>query len=118
METWVIILIIIVLVIIFYKIHQRDMEKILNAARPRERLRERSQERLHERLHERPNERFNRRHLSVQRRQPNFVIAPPAPPLPLATMYSIRIGREVTSRGGPGDQVYDYDHSRTTGPRY
>jgi len=42
-----------------------------------------------------------------------------APPLPLSTMYSIRIGREVTSRGGPGDMVWDYDHGRRmTGPRY
>ena len=47
-----------------------------------------------------------------------WIVNTPAPPLPLSTMYSIRIGREVTSRAGPGDSVWNYDHSRITGPRY
>ncbi len=47
-----------------------------------------------------------------------FTMISPAPPLPLSTMYSIRIGREVVGRGGPGDEIYDYNHGLTAGPQY
>lgn len=41
-----------------------------------------------------------------------------APPLPLSTMYEIRIGRKVLSNSGPGDPVWDFDHQHSTGPYY
>lgn len=48
----------------------------------------------------------------------NWKFGPGAPPLPLSTMYAIRIGRKVLSHSGPGDPVWDYDHGTSTGPRY
>lgn len=50
--------------------------------------------------------------------KPRWKNSSPAPPLPLSTMYAIRIGREVTAGAGPGDPVWDYDHNQSTGPLY
>ena len=111
METWVIPFIIVVILISFYwgaQWHQREMKKIESECSAK---------------HCGPQERFSgarggRETLRARKTPQRIITSSIAPPLPLSTMYSIRIGREVTSRGGPGDEIWDYDHSRITGPRY
>jgi len=49
---------------------------------------------------------------------PHFKITDSAPPLPLSTMYAIRIGRQTLGHIGPNDPVWTYDHSSSTGPNY
>ncbi len=111
METWVILFFIGVFLLIVYLGYQRDMKKIraecaVKHCQPEETFRKVS------------SPRSPRSSRSAQPQQLRFITSSPAPPLPLSTMYSIRIGREVTGRGGPGDMVWDYDHSRAAGPRY
>lgn len=54
----------------------------------------------------------------IPRTSPHFKITDSAPPLPLSTMYTIRIGRQTLGHIGPNDPVWTYDHSSSTGPNY
>jgi len=48
----------------------------------------------------------------------SFKMTNPVPPLPLSTMYTIRIGRQTLGRKDPNDPVWNYDHSTGMGPNY
>ena len=117
MDPWVIIFVIgVVLLSVYwgYGYHQREMKKIQHECAIKH-----CQPEPFRKVSSPRSPRFSSRSSrSARPQQLRFITSSPAPPLPLSTMYSIRIGREVIGNGGPGDTVWDYDHARITGPRY